>query len=460
MKQIFPFLFFLFVSEAAQSSHLMGGQITARQISGLTYEVTMTLYRDTYGIPIGTTGVIRYENADILTPWTASHTVPNVGAPFINATEEYVYIDSVTFPRNGTFTVSYSSCCRNAAILNGPNGGSSFYLHTTFEVNSANPNSTPVFLNKPITVAGINNLWTYNPLPYDADGDSLAWHLAIPLDGPNLPCPYVPPFADSSQPFTLDSLTGQITWIPNTLGNFVASFLVEEYRGGIKIGEIRRDMQIIVITMSGARIGIMSGTWPLNTDGHFEFALTSTNAFTLPVAAFDMDLSVVDLEVSGEPFLFPTNPAQWTLLSNGAGSATVQIDWTPGMAQQRDKPYLITNRSSETNGSDVLCRDITVLLRVNAPTAIPQEPKLPVGAIYPTLVKGELNVPVSWSEAARLEITVLNSMGQQAMITETMKPAGNHVIRLEHLDLSPGMYFLKISDGKRESVQQFVVTNR
>jgi hypothetical protein len=252
MKKLLLFSFSIFLAVPSFSTHLMGGQITARPVSGRTYAITMTLYRDTLGIPMYNPDFINYESLVPLSPWSLSNNVPAIGASFINGTEEYVYADTVTFPMDGSYTIWFSNCCRNSSIVNGP-ADESFYLKTIVEVDSSGPNTTPEFLNKPITLAGINNLWTYNPLPYDADGDSLAWQLAVPLQDELLLNTYVAPSADTAQPFTLDPLTGQITWIPNLLGNFVASFLVEEFRAGVKIGEIRRDMQIIVIPAIGSR---------------------------------------------------------------------------------------------------------------------------------------------------------------------------------------------------------------
>ena len=53
-------------------------------------------------------------------------------------------------------------------------------------------------------------------------------------------------YSNTSNPFALDSVTGELSWNAKMQGNFVAAFLIEEYRNGVKIGEMRRDMQYIV----------------------------------------------------------------------------------------------------------------------------------------------------------------------------------------------------------------------
>jgi hypothetical protein len=47
--------------------------------------------------------------------------------------------------------------------------------------------------------------------------------------------------------FSIDAVTGDISWTASFIGNYVTTVLVEEYRNGVKIGEIRRDMQLIVL---------------------------------------------------------------------------------------------------------------------------------------------------------------------------------------------------------------------
>jgi len=461
MKKLLLFIFSIFLAVPSFSTHLMGGQITARPVSGRTYAVTMTLYRDVLGIPMYVPDFINYESRAPLSPWTLNNNVPAIGTSFINGTEEYVYEDTVTFPMDGSYTIWFSNCCRNSAILNGP-ADESFYLKTIVEVDSLGPNTTPEFLNKPITLAGVNNLWTYNPLPYDADGDSLAWHLVVPLLDEFTLNTYVAPSADPTQPFTLDSLTGQITWIPNLLGNFVASFLVEEFRGGVKLGEIRRDMQIIVIPATGSRPAFTNTGWPVNPQGDYQFELTDNNIpFLLPVAATDADMSYIDLNAVGEPFLLAANPAHFTSLMYTTGNAWAYFDWTPTSSQVRHNPYVIVVRCNESNGPWVMSQDVTILLRVNHATGIREENPVLTGAVYPTVVTNELKLPLTLAKSCKLELNIYNAVGQKTNYNYTYKlNPGTQLITLQDLNLPGGIYFIRISDGEHFSVQKFISGNR
>ena len=267
------------------ASHLMGGQITAHQLVGASYEITMVLYRDTTGIPMGQNSIDIYRIGGGASP---IHTITKIGVMtnFLNGVEQYVYIDTVNLIA-GNYRLSFGNCCRNG-LINGASGG--MYISSNLAVTSGGgaitANSTPVFLNPPVTVAQLNTPFSYNPMPFDADGDSLVWNLATPLDAPSvLLSNYVVPVG--SVPFALDSLTGLITWTPSILGNFVTCVLVSEYRNGIKIGEIRRDMQLVVLPTIVARPNINTANFPTNAQGVFVFDVTAGSPLNAIVIAAD-----------------------------------------------------------------------------------------------------------------------------------------------------------------------------
>ena len=179
MKKNLLAIALLFMSSTGLfASHLMGGQITSRNIGGLTYEVTLTAYRDTMGIPMYPTTIFHF--TDAAATWSQDDIV-NLSAPstFGNGVEEYTYTDTITFAAAGSYDVWYEDCCRNAAILNMTIAGSeAFRLHNTLLADPTN--SSPVFLNPPIPIAQLGVAFNYNPLPFDADGDSIVWALASP----------------------------------------------------------------------------------------------------------------------------------------------------------------------------------------------------------------------------------------------------------------------------------------
>ena len=226
---------------AAQASHLMGGQITVHHDTLSQYTITMTVYRDQLGVPMDTTS-----NTFHITEATSGFdtTIPATflsfdtlsGSTVTYGVEEYTFQTSINLPVAGHYNIGWYNCCRNAAIINVTGGasGNGMYLNTDFEVFAAASNSTPVFLNQPIAFVPLMTAWSYNPLPYDADGDSLVWYIdtiqdqdPISTGGVNIHNWYQPS-SDTSGVFTVNPLTGEITWTPDAVGNWVASFVVDE----------------------------------------------------------------------------------------------------------------------------------------------------------------------------------------------------------------------------------------
>jgi gliding motility-associated-like protein len=119
-------------------------------------------------------------------------------------------------------------------------------------------NSSPVLTIAPIDLAAVGQTFFHNPGAIDADGDSLSYELTICKKTHDRAVdvyawPDDPKFdalrEDKSGPakLTLDPLTGDLVWdAPNIPGEYNVAFYVYEWRNGVLIGAVNRDMQIIV----------------------------------------------------------------------------------------------------------------------------------------------------------------------------------------------------------------------
>ncbi|TAH40440.1 MAG: T9SS type A sorting domain-containing protein [Bacteroidetes bacterium] len=455
MKKLLLLLFaFLFIS-SAQATHLMGGQITAQQISGNNYEIKLTLFRDTTGIPMYSTAIFKI--ADVATSIQQSITIGHTGAQaFFNGVEVYDYILNYTFPAAGQYRISWSDCCRNDTILNMSNpGGESLYLSTVLTVDSLSSNSSPVLLNQPVTLAQKNTLYTYNPLPFDADGDSMAWSLDIPLSmAGDTVVGYTLPQGAASNPFTLNNITGEITWMPDSNGHWVASFLVEEFRAGIKIGEIRRDMQIIVVddTTNFHQMVINTGSWPQDANGNFSITLAPNVPFTMDIQATQGDNDQMDMLVQGEPFILSGNQAQFTIVNNVPGSINGTISWTPSTAQMRTAPYFVVVRGLEFHNNYVLTHDRTIMFRVGTTTGIAENTIISETQLYPNPASQEMFVSFNLKSASTVAMEIYDLSGRLVHHTpDNFKAAGMHLISQNISSLSSGYYTVKLLLDSKES---------
>lgn len=448
MKKILLFLLSVFFISSADATHLMGGQITVSQISGLQYEIKMTLYRDTSGIPIASTA--DFTITDLATSTQQILNVPHSGAQaFINGVELYDYIGTFTFPAAGEYSITRQECCRNGAILNMSSPlGEDLHLRTVVTVDAASANSTPVFLNPPVTLAQKNSLYIYNPLPFDADGDSITWSMEIPLGfGGDTVAGYTLPQGASSNPFTLNNLNGEITWMPDSNGHWEASFLVEEFRGGVKTGEIRRDMQIIVVddTTNWFPMVINTTSWPQDALGNFSINLQPNTPFFMNIQATQGDNDLMDLTVQGEPMIQVTNPAQFVLTNNIPGLIEGSLNWTPSTQQMRTAPYLMTVRAFEYHNNYVFTNDRTVMLRVGNATGISEDENILSNTqVYPNPASKDFFVSFNLKSASTFSMEIYDLSGRMVKGTsESLLPAGTHLIDQNIESLSNGYYMLR-----------------
>lgn len=171
---------------------------------------------------------------------------------------------------NGYY-ISWERCCRNSVILNvrDPDEiGITFYAEVPpFTVK----NTLPEFTKLPLNLLCVNNYFQYNFKVKDADGDSIVTSLVTPLKGSTIPqddnsskgnsasFPVLRPkpydeviwndgfslsnIMEGKPALQIDARIGVATVTPNRQGDFVFAVKVEEYRNGVKLGEVIREVQ-------------------------------------------------------------------------------------------------------------------------------------------------------------------------------------------------------------------------
>lgn len=151
------------------------------------------------------------------------------------------------------------------------------------------------------TVVPCNSSPTFNAIPVyyfcnqrgavthgavDIDGDSLVYTLVAPLAGPNMPINHRAGFSPQNpfpnNDFTFNPRTGQIDFVPLGAPQFpVVVVLVEEYRNGILIGSVMRDMQVVILDCINKGIEMSveqtnNTTTTPTTETYFEFCAGDT----------------------------------------------------------------------------------------------------------------------------------------------------------------------------------------
>lgn len=297
------FSFFAFVSHSA---HIVGGDMVYKCLGFTgtvgTFEITMTLYRDTQGggapfDPMGRFGVfelgangnwnVKYDINNISV--SEKSNVNNVGSnpclviPPNIGVEKGVYRFVVDLPVTNTeYIIAYQRCCRNGSITNILDPGETGSV-TSINISSAaimTCNDSPVYNDFPPIVICANQDVNFDHSATDPNGDVLVYSFCNPLasggtDGSgsnggdlesctgvtpspgNCPPPYDPvqfdvtnyqvynPMGGAPQ-VSIDPNTGLISGVPLITGQFVVGICVEEFRDGVSIGKVRRDFQFNV----------------------------------------------------------------------------------------------------------------------------------------------------------------------------------------------------------------------
>ncbi|AQG82283.1 hypothetical protein AWR27_02725 [Spirosoma montaniterrae] len=189
-----------------------------------------------------------------------------------------VQLDPARYNDPGGYYMVWERCCRNDALTNAVsvgNAGVAMTFYAEFPAITRNGqnfrNSLPDFRLPNGDYICIGKSFTFDVGATDADGDQLRYSLVTPLNGytnrntpistndsPRSSYPTVTWASGISlanvipgnPPLTIDPTTGTVSVRATREGLYLFTVLCEEYRNGVKIGSVRRDMQLPVVDCS------------------------------------------------------------------------------------------------------------------------------------------------------------------------------------------------------------------
>lgn len=336
MKHIISILILFTFALSAYGTHNRAGEITYKQLSDLTYEITITTF----------TYILSQADRDYLdVDWgdgTMSTAERSFKGQLPNYYQKNIYKIKHTFPGPGIYKIVVQDPNRNYGIVNIPNSVNVvFSISTTLMVNPGTGlNSTPVLLNPPYDKAALGYTFIHNPGAYDVDGDSLSYNLTVCTkeDGEPIDNYSYPP---ASNAFYVDSITGDLVWdAPTKLGKYNVAMEINEWRNGIRIGSIVRDMQIEVYETDNT---------PPENGPLRDFCIEAGDTLQYEVSATDPDNDNVTLLSTSGIYTLDDCPAQFDSISFGAGSATAMLSWTPCHENVREQPYDVLIKAEDNN---------------------------------------------------------------------------------------------------------------
>ena len=253
------------------------------------------------------------------------------------ATRRILYTTIIQLPpdRYGDpegYYIAWERCCRNNFVNNIFYGGQintvgqTFFLQFSPVVKDGQPfvNSTPVLFPPLRDYACVGKPFYTEFGGTDLDGDSLAYSLVDPLDSstdepfpaitsaPYNPIPWVfgidvDNMVPGAPPLRINQ-NGLVTVTPVNQGLFVFAIKVEEFREGVKIGEVRRDFQMLVV--DGCDFSTPPKVFAAKTDSKTPVSVKDTLRFTYEEAKC-LDLFVTD-EDPNEVITFRAIPVNFS----------------------------------------------------------------------------------------------------------------------------------------------------
>lgn len=336
----------------AFATHQRAGEISYTYISGLTYEFTITTYTYTPSPA---------DRPEIEVFWgdgTSSIIERNSKVNMENNISRNIYITQHTFSAVGTFHITFEDPNRNAGIVNIPSSVEiPFFIETILIINPfIGGNSSPRLLNPPLDNACTNVPFYHNPGAYDTEGDSLSYSLinCRGYEGEDIPGYTLP---QSSNYIAIDPVTGDLTWdSPLMAGEYNIAILIQEWRNGVLIGSMVRDMQITVA--------------PCNNEPPVvevdDTCVVAGALIDLLVHVYDSTSKYVTLTATGEPLMLGIGSAQFSSITDSVPYAT-HFKWQTTCDHVKLNPYEVIFKAKDNGPQVELVSFKTLHIRVIAP---------------------------------------------------------------------------------------------
>ena len=344
----------LFLSADLLATHNRAGEITYEQVGDLTIIATITTYTRTSSEPADRDSLeICWGDGNcewllrVNGPPNASG-VPQ-GEPLANDTKRNFYIGEHTYAAQAHYVITMTDPNRNEGIcnVNEPNSDTvPFHLRTTvtfFNTQFNGFNNSPVLLYPPIDIGCVGRPFLHNPSAYDPDGDSLSYHLIVPFQGVdmeviNYSFPNQPPnFLD------LDEETGELFWaFPHEACEFNIAMIIVEYRNGMAIDTMIRDMQILITECENLppEIDVIEEICVIAGET-VEISAVATAPASEPDQMVNMMVIGAPLEIQPSPATFDLNDAFMPQPLTGT------FTWETRCEHISDQPYTVIFRAAD-----------------------------------------------------------------------------------------------------------------
>jgi len=342
------FLALLNLPASIFATHQRAAEMTFRHLGATTYEITLISYTYTRSPVNAARDYLQINWGD-----GTADMIPRVQSEFLPDTIRYnKYVGQHTFSGPSTYIISCEDPNRNFGIMNIPNSVNiPMFIYSELTISPyMQLDNSPILLIPPVDNACVGQPFYHNPGAYDPDGDSLSYKLVTCLGFHGMPIPgYTLPLPANS--CHINPLTGDFSWIsPEQQGVYNVAILIEEWRSGIRIGSVERDMQIHVVVCDNR---------PPVIDSIADTCVEAGHSLMFPVNAHDPDTNdTITLTALGQPFLLALSPAYMDPdTARGQGHVTGFFNWPTVCKHVKRNAYPVYFKAQD-DGSPVRLVDI------------------------------------------------------------------------------------------------------
>ncbi len=350
----FVLLFSTGISKTIFATHVQGGNLTYTCLGGNQFQITLALYRDCAGVSAPTSVLINRKsltcgiNSNFIlnrvagTGIEVSPICPNQYTTCSGGTlpgvQEYLFSGIITLPPCSDWVLSFTISARNNAINTIVSPGSqNMYIEATLN-NLAFPcNNSPTFTNRPVPFICAGQPYCFNNGAHDPDGDSLSYTLIAPRTTATTNVSYISPYS-ANQPLastpaaTFNPQTGDMCITPTLIQVTVFAMLVKEWRHGILVGSIERDIQVRTVTCNNNNPYVNG----INNTGVYSKNTCAGVPLTFNIPSFDAD-SPQNVTLSWNAGI------SGAAFNIGSGTRPIGVfSWTPTLADVSSVPHCFT----------------------------------------------------------------------------------------------------------------------
>lgn len=359
---LFTSIAILVANNKSHATHAQSADLTYQCLGGNQYQINLSFYRDCAGVNAPTSVNITISSVACGQNFTTTlNQIPNTGIEVTpicaNMTtvctggnnpgvQEWKYSGTINLPMQCVdWVFGFQLCCRNNAIstINNP-GGEDIYVEAHLDNENFPCNSSPTFSNPPIPFVCVGQNYCFNHGATDPEGDSLVYTLITPMTSPSTTVTYLPGYSatqpvQSSPAMTFNQQTGDICMFPTLIEVTVMAVKVEEYRNGVLVGSVIRDIQLRTIACSN------NNPYLTGINGTGQYQLTACAG--LPV---NFAIPSADPDANQNVTLSWNNGITGATFNPGSGQfPTGNFTWTPTAAQISNSPYCFTVTVSDDN---------------------------------------------------------------------------------------------------------------